>query len=133
MKKISALLATALLGILPASAQMIAYEVTTTTADYVGLEGATVVDLQGTVGTDLKGLMLDADGNMNFNTAEDVTGFPIGFDFGYNGQTMKDFLIGTDGECSDACASLEKSRRFLVNYLIIDLFREILVLDIRQL
>ncbi|MBO4810040.1 MAG: hypothetical protein J5552_00575 [Prevotella sp.] len=98
MKKISAFLATALLGILPASAQMIAYEVTTTTADYVALEGATVVDLQGTVGTDLKGLMLDADGNMNFNTAEDVTGFPIGFDFGYNGQSMKYFLIGTDGE-----------------------------------
>ena len=98
MKKISAFLATALLGILPASAQMIAYEVTTTTADYVALEGATVVDLQGTVGTDLQGLMLDADGNMNFNTAEDVTGFPIGFDFGYNGQTMKYFLIGTDGE-----------------------------------
>jgi hypothetical protein len=98
MKKISAFLATALLGIMPASAQMIAYEVTTTTADYVGLEGATVVDLQGTVGTDLEGLMLDADGNMNFNTAEDVTGFPIGFDFDYNGQTMKYFLIGTDGE-----------------------------------
>lgn len=99
MKKFYALLATALLtGSAATQAQMVAYDVETTTAEYTDLAGATVVDLQGTTGNDFSGIMLDADGNLNFNAAEDVTAFPIGFDFGYNGQTMKYFLIGTDGE-----------------------------------
>lgn len=96
MKKILSLLVTAMLGVLTASAQMIAYQVTATVPGTPG--EPTVIDLQGTTGTDFSKLMLDADGNLNFNTAEDVKAFPIGFDFGYNGQTMKYFLIGTDGE-----------------------------------
>lgn len=96
MKKRLSLLVVAMLAVLAAQAQMIAYSVTT---NVVGEPGEpTVIDLQGTVGNDLSGLMIDADGNMEFNAVEDAKGFPIGFDFRYNGQKMKYFLIGTDLE-----------------------------------
>lgn len=96
MKKRLALLALTVLAVLSASAQMIAYQVTTNVQGQPGTP--TVVDLQGTVKEDLKGLIIDADGNLEFNSVEDAKGFPIGFDFGFNGQVMKYFLIGTDGE-----------------------------------
>ncbi len=96
MKKRLSLLALAFLAVLTTSAQMIAYSVNT---NYVGEPGTpTVIDLQGTQGTDFSGLMIDADGNLTFNNVENAKCFPIGFDFGYNSQTMKYFLIGTDGE-----------------------------------
>lgn len=98
MKKRLSFLAMALLAVLTASAQMIAYDVQTTTSDYADVTGATVVDLQGSVGSDFSGLLFDNDGNASFNAAEDVTAFPIGFDFAYNGKQMKYFLIGSDGE-----------------------------------
>lgn len=99
MKKIYSLIATALLGVATtAQAQMFAWEVKTTNADYTDITGGTVLDLQGTVGEDFANLLIDADGELYFNTAEDVKAFPIGFDFGYNSKTMKYFLIGTDGE-----------------------------------
>jgi hypothetical protein len=95
MKKLS-FLALALLAVLSASAQMAAYSVAT---NVVGEPGeATVIDLQGTVGTDFSGLMIDADGNMEFNSVENAKGFPIGFEFRYNSQKMTHFLIGTDLE-----------------------------------
>ena len=98
MKQRLSLLVLALLAVFAARAQMIAYDVQTTTTAYEDVTGGTVIDLQGTVGTELAKLMLDADGNLNFNTADEVTAFPIGFDFGYNSKTMKYFLVGTDGE-----------------------------------
>ncbi len=95
MKKLS-FLALALLAVLSASAQMAAYSVAT---NVVGEPGeATVIDLQGTVGKDFSGLMIDADGNMEFNSVENAKGFPIGFEFRYNSQKMTHFLIGGDGE-----------------------------------
>ncbi len=98
MKKVYSIIATALLGVATtAQAQMYAYHLETTTADYVELSNATAFDLQGTTGTDLTGILIDADGNLNFNSAEDVTCFPIGFDFSYNGQTMKYFAPTTNG------------------------------------
>ena len=95
MKKRLALLALTVLAVLSASAQMIAYQVTTNVQGQPGTP--TVVDLQGTVKEDLKGLIIDADGNLEFNSVEDAKGFPIGFDFGYNSQVMKYFLIATNG------------------------------------
>lgn len=96
MKKRLSLFVMAFLAVLAAQAQMIAYSVST---NVVGEPGApTVIDLQGNTGKDLSGLMIDADGNMEFNAVEDAKGFPIGFDFRYNGQKMKYFLIGTDLE-----------------------------------
>lgn len=96
MKKRLSLLVVAMLAVLAAQAQMIAYSVTT---NVVGEPGEpTVIDLQGTVGNDLSGLMIDADGNMEFNAVEDAKGFPIGFEFRFNSQKMTHFLIGTDLE-----------------------------------
>ena len=96
MKKRLTLFVTAFLAVLAAQAQMIAYQVST---NVVGEPGEpTVIDLQGTVGKELSGLMIDADGNMEFNAVEDAKGFPIGFEFRYNSQKMTHFLIGTDLE-----------------------------------
>ena len=98
MKQRLTLLAMALIAVFTARAQMIAYDVQTTTTDYEDVTGGTVVDLQETVGKDFSKLLLDNDGNLNFTAAEDVTAFPIGFDFAYNSKVMKYFLIGTNGE-----------------------------------
>ncbi len=99
MKKIYSLIATALLGVATtAQAQMFAWEVQATKADYTDITGGTVLDLQGTVGEDFANLLIDSDGELYFNAAEDAKAFPIGFDFNYNSKTMKYFLIGTDGE-----------------------------------
>ena len=98
MKKIYSLIATALLGVATtAQAQMFAWEVQATKADYTDITGGTVLDLQGTVGEDFANLLIDSDGELYFNAAEDAKAFPIGFDFNYNSKTMKYFLIGTDG------------------------------------
>ncbi len=74
-------------------AQVIAYGIQTST--YVN--ETTVIDLQGTVGKDLSKTLLDNDGNITFNTAEEVSCFPIGFDFNYNGCVMKHFVLTGDG------------------------------------
>jgi hypothetical protein len=77
-------------------AQMIAYSVST---NVVGEPGeSTVIDLQGVTGKELSGLIIDADGNMEFESVVNAKGFPIGFDFMYNGKKMTHFLIGTDLE-----------------------------------
>ncbi|MBQ3631618.1 MAG: starch-binding protein [Prevotella sp.] len=94
MKRLT-FLAMVFFAVLSASAQMIAYSVQTRVEGAPGTP--TVIDLQGTTGTDFSKLLLDNDGNLNFNAAEDVTAFPIGFDFGYNSQQMKYFVIGSDG------------------------------------
>ncbi len=96
MKKLFSTLALAVFGVLSMSAQMIAYSVSANVAAEPG--EPTVIDLQGTVGSDLSGLMIDAEGNMEFNSVEDAKGFPIGFEFRYNGQKMTHFLIGSDLE-----------------------------------
>lgn len=96
MKKLISTMALAIFGILTMSAQMIAYSVST---NVVGEPGEpTVIDLQGIVGSDLAGLMIDADGNLEYSDVEDAKGFPIGFEFRYNGQKMTHFLIGSDLE-----------------------------------
>ena len=96
MKKSISLFMLAMLAVLGMKAQMIAYTVTT---NVVGEPGEpTVIDLQDKEGVDLSGLMIDAEGNMEFNSVEDAKGFPIGFEFSYNSQKMTHFLIGTDLE-----------------------------------
>lgn len=96
MKKKISLFMLAMLAAIGMQAQMTAYSVST---NVVGEPGEpTVIDLQGTTGKDLTGMMIDADGNMEFNAVEDAKGFPIGFEFRYNSQKMKYFLIGTDLE-----------------------------------
>lgn len=85
------------LSLSPAWAQVTVYEVIKTVTPYEDITGGTVIDLQGNVGNDLSKVLFDADGNANFNAAEQVTAFPIGFDFGYNGYTMKYFLLTGDG------------------------------------
>ncbi len=95
MKKRLTFLTLALLAMLNASAQMIAYTVQTKVEGAPGTP--TVIDLQGTSGTDFSGLMIDAEGNLEFNDVVDAKAFPIGFDFAYNSQVMKYFLIGTNG------------------------------------
>lgn len=96
MKKRISLFMSAMLAAIGMQAQMIAYSVQT---NVVGEPGTpTVIDLQGTTGKDLSGLMIDADGNLEFNSVEDAKGFPIGFEFRFNNQKMTHFLIGGDGE-----------------------------------
>ncbi len=94
MKKRLSLFVVAMLAVLAAQAQMIAYSVSTKVVGEPGVP--TVIDLQGYTGADLKGLMFDADGNAEFNAVEDAKGFPIGFEFSYNSQKMTHFLIGSD-------------------------------------
>ena len=96
MKKRLSLFMLAMLAVLGVQAQMIAYSVST---NVVGEPGTpTVVDLQGTTGKDLSGVVFDADGNIEFNSAENLKGFPIGFEFRYNSKKMTHFLICGDGE-----------------------------------
>lgn len=96
MKKRLSLFIMAMLAVLGVQAQMIAYSVST---NVVGQPGTpTVVDLQDTKGTDLSGTVFDADGNIDFNSAENLKGFPIGFEFRYNSKKMTHFLIGGDLE-----------------------------------
>ena len=96
MKKRLSLFMLAMLAVLGVQAQMIAYSVQ---ANVVGEPGTpTVIDLQGTTGKDLSGVVFDADGNIEFNSAENLKGFPIGFEFRYNSQKMTHFLIGGDLE-----------------------------------
>ncbi len=87
----------ALLASAGIQAQVIAYDVQTTTTAYEDVSGGTVIDLQGNVGTDLSKVLFDNDGNVNYNDADDVTAFPIGFDFGYDGKVMKYFVLTGDG------------------------------------
>ena len=94
MKKTATLILTALLSVLGAQAQMIAYSVSTRVEAEPG--PPTIIDLQGNTGEDLAGLMFDAEGNVLEDPVENAPGFPIGFDFRYNGQRMKYFLIGSD-------------------------------------
>ena len=96
MKKRLSLFIMAMLAVLGVQAQMIAYSVST---NVVGQPGEpTVIDLQDTKGTDLSGTVFDADGNIEFNSAENLKGFPIGFEFRYNSKKMTHFLIGGDLE-----------------------------------
>ena len=96
MKKRLSLFIMAMLAVLGVQAQMIAYSVST---NVVGEPGEpTVIDLQDTKGTDLSGTVFDADGNIEFNSAENLKGFPIGFEFRYNSKKMTHFLIGGDLE-----------------------------------
>ena len=95
MKKKLSLLCLAFIAALSASAQMIAYTVQTKVQ---GAPGTPVVlDLQGTTGVDFNGLMIDAEGNLEFNDVNNAKAFPIGFDFGYNSKVMKYFLVATNG------------------------------------
>lgn len=84
----------AILSVLGAQAQMAAYSVSTRV---VGEPGPpTIIDLQGYTGEDLAGLMFDAEGYILEHNDENAKGFPIGFDFRYNGQRMRYFLINSD-------------------------------------
>ncbi|MBQ7461158.1 MAG: starch-binding protein [Bacteroidaceae bacterium] len=96
MKKTFLLFAMSLLSVLGAQAQMIAYSVSTRVDGEPG--PPTTIDLQGNTGKDLSGLMFDAEGNVLKDPVENARGFPIGFDFRYNGQRMRYFLIGSDLE-----------------------------------
>lgn len=96
MKKRLSLFMLAMLTVLGIQAQMIAYSVST---NVVGEPGEpTVIDLQDTKGTGLSGTVFDADGNIEFISAENLKGFPIGFEFRYNSKKMTHFLIGGDLE-----------------------------------
>ena len=94
MKKKAILFVMAVLSVLGVRAQMIAYSVSTRIAGEPGTP--TVIDLQGNYGKDLSGLVFDAEGNAENGPVENVKGFPIGFNFRYNGQSMRYFLIGSD-------------------------------------
>lgn len=94
MKKTAILFLMTVLSVLGVQAQMIAYSVSTRFEAEPG--PPTIIDLQGNTGEDLAGLMFDAEGNVLEDPVENARGFPIGFDFRYNGQRMKYFLIGSD-------------------------------------
>lgn len=96
MRKKAILFVMAVLAVLGAQAQMIAYSVSTRVEGEP--EPPTFIDLQGTTGTDLSGRIIDAEGNIEDGPAQNAEGFPIGFDFRYNGQRMRYFLIGSDLE-----------------------------------
>ena len=96
MKKTILLFVIALLSVLSAQAQMAAYSVSTRVDGEPGTP--TTIDLQGFVGKDLSGIMIDANGNLEYNSVTNAKGFPIGFEFRYNGQRMTHFLIGGDLE-----------------------------------
>ncbi len=82
-----------------ASAQsMIGYNLKTTQTTLNPITDGTTVDV-GYSAAEFAKLVMDGDGNANVIALEPGTqGYPIGFDFPFNGKKMNQFAIGTDGQ-----------------------------------
>lgn len=78
---------------------MFLYDLEVSNGTYTPLTGATEVpiDDMGENGEMFAKTVIDGSGTNNYYGPITAQGFPIGFDFDYNGRTMNQFLIGTDG------------------------------------
>ena len=78
---------------------MFLYDLDVSNGTYTPLTGATEVpiDDKGENGEMFAKTVIDGSGTNNYYGPITAQGFPIGFDFDYNGRTMNQFLIGTDG------------------------------------
>lgn len=86
----------AMLSLASADAQrMQTYGVQVTNGTYQELTGATVIPVEDT-GEDFNNIVIDGTGTTNYDEFTGQ-GFPIGFDFDYNGQKMNQFMLGTNG------------------------------------
>lgn len=81
---------------LKAQKQMFAYDVSVTNKTYTAFTDGKVVPVEDTADK-FSGLIVDGDENSNFSEIESTDGFPIGFNFKYNGLDMNQFMVGTDG------------------------------------
>ena len=99
MKKQLFLSALMAVSTLTAEAQVQMYTVKTTHEPYVELIDATVIaspaDDEELLGTYWGGIVVGND--YYYNEFEDEEGLPIGFDFNFGGETMNQFMVGTDG------------------------------------
>lgn len=97
MKNFKTFMAAALLCTCQSSmAQSIgAYSVTPTNGTYTELSGATVIPIEEK-GSEFKGLAISGDGEANY-TEFTAAGFPIGFEFEFDGQKMTQFIPCTSG------------------------------------
>lgn len=66
-----------------------------TNGTYQELTGATVIPIEDT-GEDFNNIVIDGTGTTNYDEFTGQ-GFPIGFDFNYNGQKMNQFMLGSNG------------------------------------
>lgn len=78
---------------------MFLYDVDVSNGTYTPVTGGTEVpiDDMGQNGELYSKTIIDGTGTNNYYGPVTAQGFPIGFDFDYNGQTMNQFLISTDG------------------------------------
>lgn len=98
MKKVLFSIALLLGGVTASWAQsMIAYGFETTNSPLTVVTDGTVVPVDYT-GEDFSGIVITGDGELNSSAIEAGTeGFPIGFNFNFDGKDMNQFAIGTDG------------------------------------
>lgn len=87
-----------LLGVIATSQaqSMIAYGFETTNSPLTLVTDGTNVPVDYT-GEDFSGLVITGDGELNSEAVTSGQGFPIGFNFNYDGKEMNQFAIGTDG------------------------------------
>ncbi|MDY4625247.1 MAG: fibronectin type III domain-containing protein [Prevotella sp.] len=97
MKKLLLMAALCLTTLAAEAQSMIAYNLKTTNSALVPITDGTSVPVDYT-GAEFSKLIIDGDGNANFNAIEAGTqGYPIGFNFTFDGKQMNQFGIGTDG------------------------------------
>ena len=75
--------------------KMDTYGVQVTNGTYQDLTGATVIPVEDT-GEDFNNIVIDGTGTTNYDEFTGQ-GYPIGFDFSYNGKKMNQFMVGTNG------------------------------------
>lgn len=74
---------------------MIAYDLKVENGTYTELTDGTPVNVEET-GEEFNGIVIDGDGTSQYYEFTGK-GFPIGFDFNYNGHAMNQFMIATNG------------------------------------
>lgn len=96
MKKALAFIGMALASFTQVNAQkMIAYDMQISNTPYEEITDGNALTIED-MEKDFTGIVYDGSGAANYSSFT-AAGFPIGFDFSYNGQTMNQFLIASDG------------------------------------
>lgn len=96
MKKLYLSAAVALLSFTSAGAQRVTtYSVEVTNGAYQEITDGTVIPVEYT-GDEFQNLVIDGNGVSNYDEFTGK-GFPIGFNFNYNGKEMNQFMVATDG------------------------------------
>lgn len=96
MNKLYATAVIAVMSLAAASAQrMMTYDVKVSNGTYQELADGTAITVEDT-GEDFNNIVIDGSGTGNYDEFTG-TGYPIGFDFEYNGKKVNQFMVGTNG------------------------------------